>query len=399
VSPLVLAPLGPGRFLVADQPGLIYVTDADGKLADRPFLDLRPRITPLKDGFDERGLLGLALHPRYGQNRRFYVVYSAPLRPNAPPDWDSTLHLSEFTTDSKDPTRADPASERILLEIDKPHFNHNGGRLVFGPDGYLYLGIGDGGAANGVGKGHSPKGNSQDPQTLLGKIVRLDIDRGEPYQIPADNPLLDKDGRPEIWAWGIRNPWGLSFDRGGGRELFAADVGQESFEEVNIIQRGGNYGWNLREGLAGFDPAHPTQPPAPAPKVSADGQPLLDPIIVYKNRNRFQKDADAYGLSVTGGYVYRGSALPALAGRYVFADWSTSWVKAEGTLLVATRPATADGARWSVTPLALRSHPQAHVGAFIVAFAEDEAGELYVLTNGSATLTGRSGKIFKLVPM
>jgi glucose/arabinose dehydrogenase len=421
VSPLVLTPLadGSGRHLIVDQIGTVQVLGSDGKLSETLFLDLRSRLTKLNDTFDERGLLGLALHPRFRENRRLFVYYSAPRRESAPTDWDHTSRLSEFKVLAEDFARVDPASERVVLEIDEPYFNHNGGRLAFGPDGYLYVAVGDGGNANGVGRGHSPQGNGQDLSNLLGKILRLDVDAGAPYGIPADNPFArgaakplnyfivregkaeplpnaDPSVRPEIFAWGFRNPWGISFDREGRHELFAADVGQDSWEEINLVVNGGNYGWNLREGFECFEPAHPTQPPADCPKTGADGQPLRDPIIAYKNFKRFQRDPEARGTSVTGGYVYRGKALPQLHGRYVFADWSRNWVLPDGVLYVATRN---DGA-WTMEPLDLVTHPKGQLKAYITALGEDADGELYVLTNPTNGLMNKGGgKVFKLVPM
>jgi glucose/arabinose dehydrogenase len=399
VSPVEFVPLpdGSGRVLVADQVGKIHVVDRRGRVAEPEFLDLGLRLQQLNQGFDERGLLGLALHPRFGENGRFYIYYSAPKRRSAPEDWDHTSRVSEFRMAEGEPLRADPASERILMEIDQPYFNHNGGGLVFGPDGYLYISSGDGGNANDRGR-RGPEGNGQDLGTWLGKILRIDVDGDEPYGIPADNPFQDGTvGLPEIYAFGLRNAWKISFDRGGTGELFAADVGQTMFEEVNLIVAGGNYGWNIREGFHCFDPDAPTEPPTDCPDVGARGEPLLDPILEYKNRNGFRGDPEALGISVTGGYVYRGEALPGLRGRYVFGDWSRSWGAAEGVVLVATRPAEGQGGRWTTEVLELASHPEGHIGQFLNAFGQDAGGELYVLTNGSNTPMGRTGRIYKLV--
>ena len=398
-SPTALVPLADGseQLLIVAQVGTVHVLAKEGKVSDKLFLDVRDRLTKLNQGFDERGLLGLALHPRYKENRRLFVYYSAPLRAGAPTNWNHTSHLAEFKVSESDPLRVDPASERILLEVDQPQFNHNGGRMAFGPDGFLYLGLGDGGQGNDVGVGHPPQGNGQDTSTLLGKILRLDVDKGNPYAIPSDNPFVGGKGRPEIFAYGLRNPWGISFDRGGTHELFAADVGQDMFEEVNIISKGGNYGWNLREGFGCFDPKNPTRPPEQCAKVGADGKPLLDPILAYKNFKGFKRDPEASGTSVTGGYVYRGKALPQLTGKYVFADWSRNWVKPDAVLYVASRPA-ADEKKWSMQPLELATHPKGEVGAYVTALGEDTDGELYVLTNGSNALMGKTGKVFKLVP-
>lgn len=401
-SPVVLTSLddGSGRLLIADQIGTIHVLNRDGRLSPELFLDLRGRITKLRQGFDERGIVGFALHPAFKTNRKFYVFYSAPRQAGAPEGWDHTSHVSEFQTVPGNPAKADPSSERLLLQIDKPQDNHNCGRLAFGPDGHLYIGTGDGGAANDTGLGHPAEGNGQNRSTLLGKILRIDVNHGAPYAIPSDNPFADgKQGRPEIFAYGVRNPWGLSFDRGGNRELFAVDVGQNSFEEVNVIVRGGNYGWRLREGLRGFDPQKPNQEKPDAPKVGALGEPLRDPRMLYKNLNAFRNDPQAYGISVTGGYVYRGTALPRLRGHYLFADWSRNWAVAQGCLLIGNRPTNPDQELWDVQPLELNGHPGGIVPAYIVAIGEDADGELYYMTNGSNTLGGKTGKVFKLVPL
>lgn len=400
ISPLALIPLedGSGRLLVADQVGTVHVLSKEGQIREKLFLDVRDRLAKLNDGFDERGLLGLALHPKFQRNRRLFVCYSAPLRKDAPADWDHTSQISEFKVRDDNSLEVDPASEKVLLQIDKPYFNHNGGRMAFGPDGFLYISVGDGGNGNDVGRGHSPQGNGQDTTTLLGKMLRIDVDKGTPYGIPTDNPFAAGKGRPEIYAYGLRNPWGISFDRGGKRELFAADVGQDRFEEINIIVKGGNYGWNIREGFGCFDPKKPTKPPEDCPKVGANGEPLLDPIIAYKNLKGFAKDPDAMGTSVTGGYVYRGKALPKLKGRYLFADWSRLWVKADGVLFVATRPASKDAKAWSLETLDLVAQPNGRIGKYVVALGQDAEGEVYILTNDSNRVAGKTGRIFKLVP-
>jgi len=394
-----------GRLLVADQAGVIYLLDREGKQAEQPFLDLRGKLATLGKGMEERGLLGLALHPQFKSNRKFYVVYSAPLRTNAPPKWDHTERLSEFRTAGADFSIADPASERVVLEIDEPDWNHNSGRLAFGPDGYLYWTVGDGGAPNDVGdvargRGHPPEGYGQDLQTLLGKVLRLDVDNGTPYGIPRDNPFADgKKGLPEIFAYGLRNPWGMSFDRGGKHDLIVADVGQDLWEEINVIVNGGNYGWRLREGFEGFDPKNPRSAPTNSVTVGADGRPFVDPVLVYKTLRGRGTAPDAYGVTITGGYVYRGKAFPALAGKYIFADWSRSMGLGDGTLLVATIPSGGSSeARWTVQPLALKDFPDGRIKAFIWALGEDEDGEIYVLTNGANMVHGTRGKVFKLVP-
>ena len=399
-SPVVLTPLedGSGRLLLVDQVGTVHVMKKDGTLADTLFLDARSRLAKLNEGFDERGLLGLALHPRFAENRRISIAYSAPLRDNSLQlaKWDNTLTISEFKVMENDRAQVDATSERVLLQIHKPWFNHNGGCLAFGPDGFLYISVGDGGNGNDTGRGHTAGlGNGQDTSTLLGKILRIDVDQGDPYAIPSDNPFANAEkGRPEIYAYGLRNSWRMSFDRGGSHELFAAEVGQTMFEEVNLIVNGGNYGWNVREGFHCFDPKAPNKPPEDCAKVDASGQPFIDPILEYKNINGFKRDPEAKGISVTGGYVYRGKALPPLTGKYIFGDWSRNWALPDGALFVASPPASGDSKRWTLDPLELAS---GKVGAYITAFGQDADGELYVLTNGKNALTGKTGKVFKLV--
>ena len=405
-APMALAPMaaGSGRMLLAEQNGVIHFLDRDGERAEQLFLDLRPKMVAINNGMEERGVLGLALHPQFTSNRKFYVVYSAPLRSNAPPKWDHAERLSEFKVGA-DFASADPASERVILEIDEPDWNHNSGRIAFGPDGFLYMSVGDGGAFNDVGdvargRGHPPEGFGQRLDTLLGKVLRLDVDRGNPYGIPKDNPYADgKKGLPEIFAYGLRNPWGMSFDRGGKHDLILADVGQDRSEEINVIVNGGNYGWRLREGFDGFDPNAPRSAPTNAVTVGADGRPFVDPVLTYKTLRGRGTDTNAFGVTVTGGYVYRGKVMPSLVGKYIFADWSRSMAIPDGTLLVATIPSgNVAGARWTVEPLALKEFPNGRIKSFIWALGEDAEGELYVLANGMNSAFGTRGKVFKLVP-
>lgn len=404
-APITLCSLpdGSGRLLVADQAGMIHLLNREGQREEKLFLDLRAKIVKLHAGMDERGLIGLALHPQFKANRKFYVTYSAPRRPGAPAaDWDHTMLLSEFRASEQEPPAAVEGSERVVLEIHEPDWHHNSGRLAFGPDGYLYISAGDGGAANDVGvRGHAPEGNGQHLQTLLGKILRIDVDKqtaGLAYAIPSDNPFADgQKGRPEIYAYGLRNPWGMSFDRGGNRELIVTDVGQELWEEINIIVKGGNYGWRVREGFVGFDHQNPKVAPAHAPSTDALGRPFIDPVLVYKTARGVRPEPGMYGVSITGGYVYRGKALPQLAGKYVFADWSLGMGVGNGILLVAERPASGSG-QWTAQPLPVKDHPDGRVKAFIWSLGEDENGEIYVMTNGANMVSGTRGKVYKLVP-
>ena len=402
VQPTALVTIGGGRALVADQPGKIFLLK-DGKLSEKLVVDFTGRLSKMNtNSFDERGVVGLAVHPRFADNRRFYAFYSAPLRESAPTNFDHTVRLSEFTLSPADAG----GNERVLMEIDMPYFNHHGGRMAFGPDGFLYVAVGDGGNSNDTDapprngvqiRGKAPEGNGQSKTTLMGKVLRIDVDKkdaGKQYAVPKDNPFANGGGAPEIFAYGFRNPWGLAFDRAGGRELFLADVGQDSWEEVDIVRKGGNYGWNIREGFVCFNPKAPKNPPEDCPKVGASGEPLVDPIFAYKSFRKFPRDPDAKGISVTGGYIYRGKAFPQLVGKYVFGDWSRNWAKADGVLYVATK--SGDG-KWTMESLETATQPAGAIAQYILAFGEDEDGELYVLTNSSNTLRGNNGKVWKLV--
>ncbi len=403
VEPTAIVPIDNGRALIADQLGKIHLLGKDEKLHEKPVLDLGAKLSKYNtNAFDERGLCGLAIHPKFDANRKFFAYYCAPLRQTAPTNFDHTARLSEFTLGKDDAA----GSERVLLEIDMPYFNHHSGRMAFGPDGLLYLAVGDGGNGNDIDappkngnqiRGKAPEGNGQSKTTLMGKVLRIDVDNkdaGKPYAVPKDNPFVGGGGAPEIFAYGFRNPWGLAFDRGGSRELFVADVGQDSWEEIDIVTKGGNYGWRIREGIACFDPKKPRTPPDDCPKVGANGEPLIDPILAYKNGRKWGKDPEVKGISITGGYVYRGKAFPQLAGKYVFADWSQNFVIPDGVLYVASKGA--DG-KWTMDALEVEGFARGALKKFIVALGEDSEGELYVLTNTSSTLRGTNGKVWKLV--
>lgn len=407
-SPVALAVPDDGsdRLFVVDQVGTISIITADGSVLPTPFLDLQDRLVQLMDGFDERGLLGLAFHPDYATNDRFYVYYSAPLADGAPDDFNHTSVVAEYEV-SSDPDVADPASERILLEQHQPQFNHDGGALAFGPDGFLYISLGDGGGANDVGLGHLPDwyeanegGNGQgvtdETVGMLGTVLRIDVDSGDPYGIPADNPFVGRDGHDEIYAYGFRNPWRLSFDQGGSNDLLVGDAGQALWEEVSRVTLGGNYGWNVKEGTHCFDAANPETSPADCPDTIGDGHPdagapLLDPVIEYAHPGL----PGGIGLAVVGGHVYRGSALPELEGRYVFGDWSASFGTPSGHLLLATP--TAEGL-WAFEPLPLVDAPDGAVGVYVLAFGQDLNGEVYVLTTEMAGPSGDTGSVYRLAP-
>jgi glucose/arabinose dehydrogenase len=383
---------GSGRRFVVDQVGLIRIVTPAGELLEEPFLDLRPRMVSLNPAFDERGLLGLAFHPGFASNGRFFASYSAPLRPGGPEGWHHTSHVSEFSISAIDPDRADHDSERLLVQVDQPQFNHNAGDIAFGPDGMLYIALGDGGGANDVGLGHTPDlGNGQDATNLLGSILRIAVAAAEPYEIPADNPFVGTIGRDEMFAYGFRNPWRIAFDPEHG--LLAADVGQDLWEQVNVVVRGGNYGWNIREGSHCFDPDEPTVPPDDCPDTRPlFGDPLIDPVIEYGNV-RTQPET-GIGIAVIGGRVYRGSSVPQLHGRYVFGDWSTDFAEPAGTLLLAA-PRT-DGP-WRLQELRVFGHAGDRLGQFVRGFGHDTQGEVYGLTSDAAGPTGDSGRVYRIV--
>jgi len=359
-APLAFRATPEGTAYVADRPGRIYLLDdGEGETA----LDVTDAV--MTGG--ERGLLGLALHPDFGSTGRLYVRYSSAPRPGTPPDYSHTFVLAEFR--ARADGTIDAASERTLLEIPQPQGNHNSGSLAFGPDGYLYVGVGDGGAGGDVGDGHvedwyepNGGGNGQDvTENLLGSLLRLDIDgaAGRPYGIPSDNPLVGDDGLDEHYAWGLRNPWGLSFD---GTDLYVADVGQNRYEEVNRVEAGGNYGWNVTEGAH----CHRTES---CPDTGPDGEALRDPVIEYPHDG-----ADVSGVAVVGGHVYRGEAIAALSGQYVFGD-----LNAAGRLFVAT---PADRGLWSTETLPVEDGSRDKLGQ-LLGLARDRAGDLYALTPGS----------------
>ncbi|MDH5506447.1 MAG: PQQ-dependent sugar dehydrogenase [Anaerolineae bacterium] len=322
---------GSGRVFVVEQAGVIWSL-VNGQRAATPFLDISKQVGSRAN---EQGLLGLAFHPRYAETGYFFVNYT---------DKRGDTVIARFQV-SADPNLADPASEMRLLEIEQPYSNHNGGGLAFGLDGYLYIGLGDGGKAG------DPLNAGQSTNMLLGKLLRLDVDGGEPYAIPADNPFANGGGLPEVWAYGLRNPWRFSFDRLTG-DLYIGDVGQNLREEINFlpggIVGGANFGWNYREGLQAYAGA----PPA--------GTHFTDPIIDYGHTNG--------NCSVTGGVVYRGTALPAWQGVYLYGDYCSG--------LVWGMVQRGDGI-WQ-NQLVFRA------GVLISSFGMDEAGEVYLVSHNGA---------------
>ncbi len=379
--------------LVADKYGTVYRHDADG-LADEPFLDLSDSLAQM--GSWEQGLLGFTLHPEYGKTHKCYVRYSAP--PEA--DGDShTFVLSEFRVDD-DNRRADPDSERVLLSLREPDTDHNAGSVVFGPDGYLYVGVGDGGKYNDSGAGHAGDwywlnkgGNGQNlTANLLGSVLRVDVDGRDgdkPYAIPDDNPLVGREGLDEQWAWGFRNPFRMSFAPDG--RLFVTDVGDERFEEVNVVEKGGNYGWSVREGescfanrlpmlalakLPGFESTYPA-----CPAETPGGEPLRDPVVTYPH----VKDGKQFGYAGIGGFVCEDPALPELEGKYVFGDLMGSGTG--GRLFATSEPADGE-TPWPMAELPVPDARGGGIGSMLLSFAEGPNGELYALTSQMSEGTG-----------
>lgn len=398
VSPIgiVSAFDGSGRLFIIEQTGVVRILTREGDLLAEPFLDVREKIVDL-GGFDERGLLGLAFHPNYETNGRFFVYYNAP----AAPPFNNLATFSEFQV-SADANKADASSERVFLQLDDPQFNHNGGTLAFGPDGFLYMSIGDGGAANDCAFGHVEDwyadncgGNGQDvEQNLFGNILRIDVDGPAPYGIPADNPFVGKPGLDEIYAYGFRNPYRMSFDMATGR-LFAGDAGQGLWEEVSLVEKGGNYGWNVKEGTHCFDAENNDVSPAECPDVVESGvragDPLIDPIIEYANAAQ----PGGIGRTVVGGVVYRGRTLPQLTGRYVFGDWSRSFgPPPDGTLLVATERKKG---LWRIQELTVANHESGRLDHRILGFGQDTEGEVYVGGTLNLGPSGTTGKVFRLI--
>ncbi|HXL35519.1 MAG TPA: PQQ-dependent sugar dehydrogenase [Gemmatimonadales bacterium] len=341
-SPLYLtAPAGDPRLFIVEQAGRIRIVES-GQLLAQAFLDIRDRVA----SGGEEGLLGVAFHPNYAGNGYFYVDYTHLNNAR-----DTLYTLIERYSVSPAPDSADSASHKVILRIVQPYTNHNGGLVMFGPDGMLYIGMGDGGS------GGDPENRAQNPDSLLGKLLRIDVDHGDPYAIPASNPFAAGGGAPEIWALGLRNPWRYAFDRAAGL-LYIADVGQNLWEEVSVApaaQGGLNYGWRIMEGLHCFN----------ATSCSSTG--LVQPVVEYGHAN---------GCSITGGFVYRGTRAPSLVGQYFYSDYCSGWMRSF---------AYANGAVTGQTTWSLN----VSLGN-VLSFGEDSAGELYVLSAG--------GSIYRIAP-
>ncbi len=372
---------GSGRLFVAQQTGEIWVIDRNGERLPRPLLTLYHRMVNVQYRYDERGLLGFALHPDFADNGKFYVHFSGLTREGAPEHTDHTAYISEFTLHKNNPNRADPASEKIILMIDQPYGNHNGGQLAFGWDGYLYIGLGDGGDHG------DPYNLAQHRDYPHGKILRIDVDHGDPYAIPPDNPFVNGGGRPEIYALGLRNPFRFSFDERS-QLLIAGDVGESRWEEINLIYKGVNYGWNIKEGYECFNKVEFSEPLRRCPVP--DGTRLIGPVMAYDH---------TIGISVIGGFVYRGYQIPDLYGWYIFAEWSSAQTIITSTSGIFAAPVEGDHA-WQMEELRLVDENGAPLlrNFLIHSLGQDAKGELYLLTQGAVGDMFKDGKLYKIVP-
>jgi glucose/arabinose dehydrogenase len=418
---------GTGRLFVVDQTGDVWIFFANGTKLPEPFLSVKDRMVSLTPNYDERGLLSLAFHSNFATNSKLYVHYSAPLSPEAPTDWNCAAHISEFTVSKINPNLVNMSSERILMIVNKPQFNHNGGPVMFGADGYLYIPFGDGGGANDAGLGHTNvTGNAQDLSKVLGKVLRIDVDHNNlyngstviftggnvtgvrPYSIPADNPFVGNASvRPEIFTYGHRNPAFASMYSNATSVLFIAEAGQDLFEEVNVIVKGGNYGWHLREGTHNFNASAPDNPPTNGTIVGTMGESLIGPI--------FEGGHDL-GAVVVGGEVYHGNAVPAFRDKYLFGYFAFSpKLIGDYTVFVASPPANwsisqlpglaadlapADIEMWPTQKVTLDNALLMNATGIVRAISADEQGELYILTSkvfGPDASTS-TGVIYKVVP-
>ena len=346
---------GSGRIFVGEQAGRIMIIK-NGRVLKQPFLDIRKSLVPMKNEYMDVGLLGFAFHPDFKHNGRFFVHYSAP----STKGFNNKSVLAEFQVSDANPDIANK-KKIILLEVEQPESNHNGGNIVFDEKGYLYMGFGDGG---GQGDKHGVIGNSQDLNQLLGKIIRLDVNHGKPYSIPEDNPFNNQKGRKEIWSYGLRMPWRISFDSKT-QELFCGDVGQDLYEEVDIIEKGKNYGWRAMEGVHIYDSS----------LYKKDGNYAL-PIAEYKHPE---------GVSVTGGYVYRGKEFPRMNGIYIFGDWAFKLFYLEH-----------ENQQWIKHDCYFTGMENNTFKFRINSFGVDENGEIYVVTQDEVGAISPTGVIYKI---
>ena len=397
-----------GRLFIVEQSGQIRIVEND-ILLPTPFLDISAKLPLLNAFFDERGLLGLAFHPNYETNGRFFVRYSVPRDGDSGEPCFGTSRgchsevLAEYSVSADNPNLADPTSEIILFSIDEPQFNHNAGNVAFGPDGFLYFTLGDGGGAHDgladTPPSHGPIGNGQNIETALGAILRIDVDIPPQaplaYAIPPDNPFVGQPGLDEIYGYGMRNPYRFSFDDGpgGNGRLFLADVGQNLFEEINIVEKGGNYGWVNREGFHCFDPFNPLSPPLSCPSTGPQGEPLIDPIAEYSHPGSgFDPDG---GITVVGGFVYRGSQSPTLVGKYVFGDFSGQFSTPSGSLYYLEEPPSGD---FEIRKFQIGADDNPY-GLFLKGFGEGEDGEIYACGSTALAPFGESGIVERIVAL
>lgn len=369
---------GTHRFFIAEQVGLVWTYLPDRSRLAKPFLNISAAVLTSPWEGDERGFLGLVLHPYFKFNGKLYVYYSVEV------DFEEKIRISEFRISASDMNAVDHSSERIILEVDEPSSNHNGGQLLFADDGYLYIFTGDGGMA---GDPFGKFGNSQNKSALLGKVLRIDVDnndRGPLYTIPPDNPFIhEPQARPEVYAYGVRNMWRCSVDRGdpitreGKGRIFCGDVGQNKYEEVDIIEKGKNYGWRAKEGFSCYDK-----------KLCANSS-LGDVLPIYAYPHKM-------GKSVTGGYVYRGCEYPNMNGMYIFGDFMS------GRLMILQENKRTR--QWDYNEICMGTGQTCmfpglinNYYQYIISFAEDEAGELYFMSTGVPSATSYSGVVYKLV--
>jgi glucose/arabinose dehydrogenase len=373
---------GSGRLFVFDQAGMIHILQ-DGLLLGTPFADLSSQLVTLSTGFDERGLLGLAFHPQFSSNGKLYTYTSEPNSGTADfPVSGSQNHMAVITEWQISPTNAnliDLSSERELLRIDQPQRNHNGGDIAFDSDGNLSIAVGDGGSSNDSARGHGPLGNSQDPLNALGAILRIDVDgtnsvNGK-YGIPGTNPFItDTNVLNEIYAYGFRNPYRISFDSISG-DFYVGDVGQREIEELDLVLPGGNYGWRVKEGSYFFNPVTAAISGAPVDPVPPN---LIDPIAEYDHDD---------GVSIIGGYVYHGTAIPSLANRYVFGEFGGP----SRRLLVLN-------AEGNIERLTIGNNNRGH-GFNVKGFGQDDEGEIYVCGSTQTGPIGTTGVVLKIIPL
>lgn len=388
------------RLFIVDQVGKIWIIGADSSKISTPFIDISSKMVTLQTGYDERGLLGLAFHPGFKTNGKFYLFYTAPPRAGGPVSgtpWDNLTRISEFKVSASDANLADMSSEKVILEEDHPQLNHDGGTIAFGPDGYLYISIGDGGGADDNDVGHVPDwyadnagGNGQDIyNNLMGNILRIDVDNGDPYTIPADNPFVGTAAKKEIYAFGFRNPYRFSFDMGGSGQLIVGDAGQSLYEEIDVVTKGGNYGWNVKEGTACFNTDNDKQTRNSCPTSDSAGNPLIDPVVQLANA---ANPSGGVATVVVGGNVYRGSLLPGMTGQYIFGIFSQDG-NANAKIYSATPVASG---MWTYNTVSLKDFPD-NLGQFIKGFGQDQSGEVYVTTSTEVGLAGTTGKVYRLI--